>query len=802
MEDFLNRLFKSDFMPHGYCWSWEPWVVWTNVVSDMIIFLSYLIIGSTLLKVTSQRKDVLSNPVVALFGAFIVCCGCTHAMEVFNTWNGLFRLAGVIKMATATVSLLTVGPLMEILPKVVSLPALGDILKMKVKLSSEQQDKNRMAGQLRESEDRFRLLVEGIKDYAIFLVDPQGLITSWNPGGERIMGYSSREILGQPFSRFFPGNEIEAGLPGERLRQAAEGERLEDEGWRVRKDGSLFLAAGVVNAFYDTHGAVKGFAGVIRDITEQRANEAVLQSLAERLEDQVRARVQDLRESEARLQGFIRHSPAVIAFKGLDGRYLLVNPQMETAFHLTPDHILGRTDEELFSSQAATQARDRDRRVLQSGQALQVEEQWTHGDGSNHHYLVNAFPLGQDAEQSWGLGIIATDITGRKEADRALLQSQKLESLGVLAGGIAHDFNNILGAMQGNVELAELTDSREQAMSHLATLKGLMARGADLLSQLMAYAGRGKFKVCTVDLNQLVEDLTHLLGTSISKKARLVKELHPQLPTVVADPSQLQQVVMNLVINASEAIGDQPGTILLSTSLQRLGPEDMGGFARTLSIQPGLYVALEVTDSGAGMTPDVIKKIFDPFFTTKFTGRGLGLAAIHGIVRSHQGSIQVLSAPGKGSTFRVLLPAGPELALGDPLQADQAASALARAPKRATVLVVDDEPAMRFVLVKALEHWGFTTLQAWDGQDALDVFWANQDQIKLILMDLTMPVLDGVEACRELRHRGVRIPVLLSSGFDESAAVNRFEGLGISGFIKKPFQLAAVVAQIQALLAD
>ena len=223
------------------------------------------------------------------------------------------------------------------------------------------------------------------------------------------------------------------------------------------------------------------------------------------------------------------------------------------------------------------------------------------------------------------------------EADRALLQRQKLESLGILAGGIAHDFNNLLGAMQGNVELALLEDSPKRARPYLETLEALMDRGAGLLRQIMAYSGRGRLALCTVHLNQLVQDLTRLLGTSISKKASIRLDLHPGLPALEGDRSQLEQVVMNLVLNASEAIGDQPGVITIATRPERLEPGDPAGTDPDQPLPPGPYVALVVADSGCGMTPEVLERIFEPFFTTKFTGRGLGLAAIHGIVRGHRG---------------------------------------------------------------------------------------------------------------------------------------------------------------------
>ena len=795
MGEFLRRLFRSDFMPHGLCWQWEPWVVWTNVLADSAIFLCYLFIGVTLIRIAARRRDVVANVVLVLFGAFIVSCGCTHAMEVYNTWHGVFRLSALIKLLTAGISAVAAIPLVRILPKLLAVPALNEVLEMDAALSSEQQAKHRVEGQLRASQDRFRLLVEGIRDYAILLLDPDGRITSWNPGAERFTGYTSGEAMGQHFSRLFPAEEVAAGRPEAILRDAAARGRIESEGWRVRKDGSRFLANEVITAFHDAQGGLQGFTKVTRDVTEQRATQATLQNLAENLEDQVKAQLQELRESEARLQGFVRHSPAAIAFKGLDGRYLLINPRMEILLGRPSREILGRTVDEIAPDGFKDQVREMERRVIQTRQDLQVEQPWVREDGTAFDLIVDRFPLVDATGQCWGLGILATDITERKQADRALLQSQKLESLGVLAGGIAHDFNNLLGAMQGNVELASTETSLERAQPFLGTLKGLMAKGSGLLQQMLAYAGRGKPSVSLLDLNQLVEEMTHLLGTCISSKATLHLDLQPGLPPLLADASQIQQVLMNLVINASEAITEGTGRITVTTRTERVTPGSADALYPGQALRPGRHVSLEITDTGSGMAPEVLKKIFDPFFTTKFTGRGLGLAAIHGIVRSHRGAIRVQSEPGQGSCFKLLFPVAPE---AGPAPAEAPAPA-PDGPHRngATVLVVDDEDEVRAVAVAALERAGLATLQARDGLEALRRFEQHRDRIRLILLDLTMPNLDGEGAYRQIRRRDPRVPVILTSGFNQAEVLGRFQGGGLSGFLKKPFELGPLVELVR-----
>jgi PAS domain S-box-containing protein len=529
--------------------------------------------------------------------------------------------------------------------------------------------------------------------------------------------------------------------------------------------------------------------------------EVELRRAREELEERVSERTLELRESEARLHGFIRHSPAAIAFKGLDGRYLLINPRMEAALGRPSREIVGRTNEDLFPPGTCAQNRDRDQRVLSLGQDVQEEQQWTDGDGSTHDYLVNEFPLVDATTQIWGLGVLAADITERKQADRALLQSQKLESLGVLAGGIAHDFNNLLGAMQGNVELARTETSLEQAQPYLETLSGLMAKASGLLRQMLAYSGRGKSSMRPLNLNQLVEEMTNLLGTSISKKARMRLNLHPQLPLMEADPDQLQQVVMNLVINASEAMGERNGDITISTCPEELTQTTIDTLYEGQPTRPGPQVSLEVSDNGSGMTPEVLKQIFDPFFTTKFTGRGLGLAAILGIVRGHQGCLRVSSEPGQGSTFKLLFPAAQGQAVPVAEDPPLPPHPAGKDSDEGIVLVVDDEEEMRLLVAAGLGRVGFQTLQARDGMEALDLFQQHRDRISLVLMDLTMPNMNGEEACRELQRRGSTVPVLLTSGFNETDALQGFGNLGLAGFLQKPFGLGTLVEMVRKLVA-
>ena len=385
----------------------------------------------------------------------------------------------------------------------------------------------------------------------------------------------------------------------------------------------------------------------------------------------------------------------------------------------------------------------------------------------------------------------------RAGLERKMVDSQKLESLGVLAGGIAHDFNNLLTSMLGNASLLRHDLPRESPLHPaLEQIEKTAVRAADLCKQMLAYSGRGRFLLQRVDLARLVEDTTHLLEISISKKVVLRFNFAPGVPAVEADPTQLRQIVMNLVINASEAIGDRSGIIALSTGRMHADRAYLATTHLAPELPPGDYAFLEVSDNGCGMTPEVLARIFDPFYSTKFTGRGLGLAAVLGIVRGHQGALKVYSEPGKGTSFKLMLPAAPD---ARPAEAESPAPHTAwRGAGR--VLVVDDEPSVRTVAARLLESLGYTVTVAEDGRAGVETFRRQPDAFVLVLMDLTMPHHDGVQAFGLMRRIRADVKVILMSGFNEQDAVASFTGKGLAGFLQKPFDLAALATKLRVAL--
>ena len=310
---------------------------------------------------------------------------------------------------------------------------------------------------------------------------------------------------------------------------------------------------------------------------------------------------------------------------------------------------------------------------------------------------------------------------------------------------------------------------------------------AHLTRQLLAYSGKGRFIIQPVDLSELTREMSTLVRTSIPRTVELRLDLAPDLPAVEGDRGQLQQLIMNLVINAAESIADKSGSVVVTTSVQSIGAG--------AEIQPGVYVALEVRDTGCGMDPETQSKIFDPFFTTKFSGRGLGLSAALGIVRGHKGAIAVRSAPGEGTTFQVLLPASPRAAA-------KASAPAGRADLRGTgtVLVADDEAFVRRAAKGALERQGYRVLLAENGREAVDLLRGHGAEISLVLLDLTMPVLGGEEALRELRRVRPDVKIVLSSGFNEAEAIQRFAGERLSGFIQKPYSAGQLAEKVKAIL--
>ncbi len=530
--------------------------------------------------------------------------------------------------------------------------------------------------------------------------------------------------------------------------------------------------------------------------TELRGTQRQLESDIRRREETERR----LRDSEERLQAILANSPAAIFVKDVAGRYVLCNAPFERLTGKTRDAIVGRTDAEIFPAEAARSFTANDRAVLAAGRPMEFEESNETAAG-RHENIVQKFPLRDAHGAIYALCGIATEITARKRAEaekraleRSLLEAQKLESLGVLAGGIAHDFNNLLTAMLGNASLARFDlPPGSPAEKHLERIEQTARRAAELCQQMLAYAGRRALAAQAVSVSDLVRSTATLLGVTIRKNTRLELRLAEGLPAVEADQSQLQQIVMNLVINAADAIGERPGEITITTGVA----EHDAGFFRGAVVRPegpgGRFVSLTVADNGGGMPPEVLRRIFEPFFTTKFSGRGLGLAAVLGIVQSHRGALFVESVAGAGSVFRLYLPASAQAA---PAGGGAERSVRpARTAAQGTVLVIDDEPDVREVVTAALRHRGYAVAAAADGAEGLRLLAGLATPPCAVLLDMTMPGLSGEETLRRIRAANPTQRVVIMSGFSAQEAMQRCAELGVSEFMAKPFELSVLMAK-------
>ncbi|PCJ55253.1 MAG: hypothetical protein COA70_03145 [Planctomycetota bacterium] len=454
---------------------------------------------------------------------------------------------------------------------------------------------------------------------------------------------------------------------------------------------------------------------------------------------------------------------------------------------------------------------DRDRAVAfcsyetQVGRDHNFEYRMIHKDGHAIWFRDFVRVVMRDGKP-WRMRGLMVDISAQKKADeerktleRQVIVAQKLSSLAVLAGGIAHDFNNLLVGVLGNAELIlDELPSESPFIEKVRRIQAASRRAADLTHQMLAYSGKGQFHSEPIDFRLLIEEMAYLLEAAMSKSAVIKYDLVDDLPPILADPTQIRQVVMNLLTNASDAIGSKSGIIMISLGLVEADPQYLAGMYLDEAIDPGRYLTLEVSDTGCGMDAETISKMFDPFFTTKFTGRGLGLAATLGIIRGHKGGVKVYSENGRGTTMKILLPAiHKNLQVRDPSFSEPTTLTM----QTGKVLVIDDDETVCSVLKDGLERFGFSVIASGDGRSGLDIF-LEQGDFDLVFLDLTMPHLDGIETFREIRLSGLECPVVLMSGYNEQEATSYFVGKGLAGFLQKPFKLQALSDAVKEAFAD
>lgn len=469
---------------------------------------------------------------------------------------------------------------------------------------------------------------------------------------------------------------------------------------------------------------------------------------------------------------------------GQDAIELLVQPETRKVFRKLKDDVLNLRSQEIPKQIPL---------MTKAGKVRLAE--WNHVISYDEHGEVA------------GVTMLGEDITDRVAFEEAQRQSQKLESLGVLAGGIAHDFNNLLTTIIGHNDLAIKKISADQVVKpHLENVGRTARRLADLTSQMLAYSGRGRFEVREVNINELVTEMADLLRISIPKRVEIRYDLHPRLPLIKADATQIEQVLLNVVTNAAEAIQNRPGWISLRTTLRQLTPEDVEAPWSGQKLRPGTYIELIVEDNGCGMNAETQQRIFDPFFTTKFTGRGLGLAVLQGIMRGHDGAVTVDSQLGVGTTFHVLFPSVPG---GELRRMMPSANRLVFDFKRdqtahsqtgeGTVLIVDDEESVRQLAADIVATAGFKVLTACNGEAGVELYRKHEAEISAVVLDLTMPGIGGEEAYNQMRAIDPEARILLTSGYSNSEIETRFQDKKLAGFVQKPFLPAELLEKIFAV---
>lgn len=677
-------------------------------------------------------------------------------------------------------------------------------------------ERQRATAQLSNSEARLRQVIDLVPHY-IFAKDLQGHFILANQAMAEAFGTSVDDLIGKTDADFSATSEQVENFRRDDNEVIRSGKRkvIQEEAITTA-DGGIRSMTTTKIPFTTADSEVPALLGVAIDVTEERRLQRRLRSLVEGTSSAV---------GEAFLRSLTRHLA-----EALGTRYSVVAEIKDQHVYAravwASDHFVDSLDYPLPGSPCGQVVDDQEVFYCRSGlqQAfplskllvqLEVESYLgtplldTEGKPIGILAVLDTEPMEKRVEDRDLLSIFASRAGAELERERIeeqrhklqaqLLHVQKLESLGVLAGGIAHDFNNLLSAILGNLDLAMVTLGPDSAVTpFLKGIESAAQRSAELAHQMLAYSGKGRFVVEHLDLNPLIEDILPLLSTSISKKAVIELDLSNNLPRVQADATQIRQVVMNLIINASDAIGDHPGIIRVSTGVRQVDRSYLSSTYLDEKLEEGSYLYLEVNDDGCGMDAETQERLFDPFFTTKTTGRGLGLAALLGIVRGHEGAVRVASVPQEGSTFTILLPTSKdveeEVAVAESSIKETSSSG------DGCILFADDEELLREVGRSALENAGFEVLIAENGRQAVEIFKTRSDDVIAVILDMMMPELDGLEAFRELRRIRPSIKGILSSGYSDQTMAHSFEKEGLHGFLKKPYRPEQLTHLVGTLL--
>ena len=598
-------------------------------------------------------------------------------------------------------------------------------------------------------EGRYRMLVEAVTDYAIYMLDPTGIVTSWNPGARRVKGYEEAEIIGEHFSRFYTAEDRKTELPRRALQTAERVGKFESEGWRVRKDGSQFWAYVIIDPIRDNEGKMVGFAKVTRDLTERRAAEAELR----RSQEQFRLLVQGVTDY-------------AIYLLSLEGTVESWNAGAERIKGYNPDEVIGQHFSIFYTSEdreaglpaIALETARREGRFEREG--LRVRK-----DGTKFWANVVLDAIRDGEGVLIGFAKITRDITERKRAEEtlertreALVQSQKMEAIGHLTGGIAHDFNNLLMAIQGSLELMKRRLPSGDRQMHQFVQNALQGaqRGAALTQRMLAFARRQELKLQTVNVIELVNGMTELLQRSLGASVKIETHFSLGLPKVSADANQLELAILNLSMNARDAM-PQGGSIVISARERNVGNEP--------GLKPGRYVCLSVKDTGTGMDKQTLLRAIEPFYTTKGVGKGtgLGLPMVLGMTEQSGGKLSLKSKPGEGTIAELCLPVAITAEVADEGHISPPGASVMRALR---IVSADDDPLVAFNTLAMLKELGHTVFSASSAAEALSLIREKGD-IDLLITDQAMPGMTGSELAEAVRRDWPDLPIIIATGYAE-----------------------------------
>jgi two-component system, cell cycle sensor histidine kinase and response regulator CckA len=595
-----------------------------------------------------------------------------------------------------------------------------------------------------------------------------------------MLGYSEAELLEKNVTEITHPDDWEQDQMVQRRLLSGEVSSHTLEKRYIRKDGSIYWGRLHRSLVRDRENRPKYFIAIVSDINKQKEAEE-----AARHSELVNRQVLDIIPDCV----FVLDVTPDRRFK-----FVWFNPAEEKSVGLTNDEVSGKFVEDVASEEVAQKVTEHYRRCLDEGTIISYDEELDLPAG-RRYFHTRLIPVRNSAGCIYRIVGCCIDFTEANRMQAEALARQKLESMGVLAGGIAHDFNNLLGGILASTELALAEGAAGCPVTEqLQRIRAAAIHGAEIVRQLMIYGGKDSPNCETIDLSQLIEEMLQLLKVSISKHPVLKLELGANLPSMRASPAQIRQVVMNLVINASEAIGNREGTIRVGTTWARVARKPADAGLKTLS--KGDYIKLEVSDTGSGMTTEVQSRIFDPFFSTKFPGRGLGLAVVQRIVRDHFGGIKFASEPGRGTTFQIWLPCASKAAAASH---GAVAEPETPPPSTGTILLVEDEDLLRLAVAKALRKAGFSVLEAGDGSAAIELMRTNE-AIDLVLLDATIPGVSSRDVFEAARKKRAGLKVVMTSAYGEETVVATLDGLRADRFLRKPFHLADLLHTVGKIL--